>query len=647
MFFKNPFLLYALLLLIIPILVHLFHLQKFETVKFTNVRLLRQIEKQTRKSSQLKKWLLLITRLLLLTSLILAFAQPYFPKKDILKNATIIVYLDNSWSMQAKGERGPLFEHAKQILFKAYTQENKPLVFLTNDDLKEDFTIDQSILSTGYSPEKADLEQVLLRLNALNSTKNKDKQVFIISDFQDLKDPGIFLKDTNTQFHLVRLEPKTRDNFSVDSVWISDKNSSTITLKVSVFNSFSDKEDINVTLWFNGAIQGKALAKIKKNESTELDFAVTNTGERTGKVVLDDAGLGFDNQFYFSIPSEKNKKIISIGSRADFLDKIFNKDEFDLVQSELKQLELTGIDGYSLVILNELETIPAYLSGSLKNYLETGGNVVIIPAKKLDMRGYNQLFKDLEMGQLTDSVNRRAAINRIDYEHPFFKDVFENKEENFAYPHADLKYNTNLNPHAGLIFYEDNKAFLSKLNRKQGNLYWFASPLSPDVSNFLESPLIVPTFYNFSLENYSGTPLFYRTGRFTEFSVSFNPVNEEVLHIKNKDIDFIPMQQIKTDKVIITTENQPDMSGLFEVTSKDGNLLTVAYNYLKDEGKLNFDNTFASLKEAKNIVLHSNLEKALQEQQEDNKTGKLWQLFIIFALIFLLIEILIQLFMKH
>ncbi|MDZ7612801.1 MAG: hypothetical protein U5K51_03050 [Flavobacteriaceae bacterium] len=357
--------------------------------------------------------------------------------------------------------------------------------------------------------------------------------------------------------------------------------------------------------------------------------------------------MSFDNQFYFSIPSEKKKKIIAIGTASDFLDKIFNKNEFDLVQTELKQLKLTGIDGYNLVILNEIETIPAYLSGSLKNYLETGGNVVIIPAKELDIPSYNQLFKDLEMGILTDYVNKRTAINRIDYEHPFFKNVFENKEENFAYPHADLKYNTNLNPHAGLIFYEDGKVFLSKLNRKQGNLYWFASPLNPQVSNFLESPLIVPTFYNFSLENYSGTPLFYRTGRFTEFSVSFNPANEEVLHIKNEDTDFIPMQQIKTDKVIITTENQPERSGLFEVTSKNRNLQTVAYNYLKDEGKLNFNNALESLKEAKNVVLHSNLEKALQEQQEDNKTGKLWQLFIIFALIFLLIEILIQLFMKN
>lgn len=647
MFFKNPLLLYALFLLLIPILVHLFHLQRFETVRFTNVRFLQQIEKQTRKSSRLKKWLLLITRLLLLVCLILAFAQPYIPEKESQKKDNTFIYLDNSLSMQAKGENGTLFEQAKQILFKTYGNKDKSFGFLTNDDLQEDLTMDQSFLNTDYSPKKSDPEQVLLRLTSLNSTKNIDKQVFIISDFQDLKDPGIFLKDTNTLFHLIPMQAKNRGNFSVDSIWISDKNSNTINLKVSVSNSYSEKEETYVTLWFNGSIQGKALAKVGLNSNTVLDFSVKNTGERTGKVVLDDPGLSFDNQFYFSIPAEKIKKIISIGAESAFLGKIFGKNEFDLVQTELKQLNLPEIEDYSLIILNELESVPAYLSGSLKNYLEKGGNVVIIPSEKLDRTSYTQLFKDLNMGTLNDSIRKRTAINRIDYEHPFFKNVFENREENFAYPHTELRYNTNLNSNTGLIFYEDNSTFLSKLNRAQGNLYWFSSPLNQEISNFLKSPLIVPTFFNFGLENFSKTPLFYRAGRLTEFSADILPGNEEVLHLKNEDTDFIPMQQIKTDKVLITTEDQPSRSGLYDLTLKNEVQQKVAYNYLKDEGKLHNNNLLSSLKGAKNIIIHSDLENAVLDQQEGNKSGNLWQLFIIFALIFLLTEIAIQLFMKN
>ena len=80
--FKHPEILYFLFLLVIPILVHLFQLRRFKKEYFTNVQFLKELSVQTRKSAKLKKWLLLLTRLLLLALLILAFAQPYYAAKD-------------------------------------------------------------------------------------------------------------------------------------------------------------------------------------------------------------------------------------------------------------------------------------------------------------------------------------------------------------------------------------------------------------------------------------------------------------------------------------------------------------------------------------------------------------------------------------
>ena len=64
--FQYPALLWSLLALAIPIIVHLFQLRKFQKVAFTNIALLKKISFQTRKSSQLKKWLTLLSRLLAL-----------------------------------------------------------------------------------------------------------------------------------------------------------------------------------------------------------------------------------------------------------------------------------------------------------------------------------------------------------------------------------------------------------------------------------------------------------------------------------------------------------------------------------------------------------------------------------------------------
>ena len=96
--FKNLEILYFLALLIIPILIHLFQLQKFVKVPFTNVAFLQKIQQETRKSSHIKKWLILATRLLLLSAIILAFSQPFISNKDYNKKEHTFIYLDNSLS---------------------------------------------------------------------------------------------------------------------------------------------------------------------------------------------------------------------------------------------------------------------------------------------------------------------------------------------------------------------------------------------------------------------------------------------------------------------------------------------------------------------------------------------------------------------
>ena len=109
--FKHPELLYALFLLLIPIFIHLFQLRKFQKIDFTNVAFLKKVNIQTRKSSKLKKWITLLLRLLALACIILAFAQPFTASKTALNTQKeTVVYIDNSFSMQAKGANGPLLQ---------------------------------------------------------------------------------------------------------------------------------------------------------------------------------------------------------------------------------------------------------------------------------------------------------------------------------------------------------------------------------------------------------------------------------------------------------------------------------------------------------------------------------------------------------
>ena len=146
--FKHPELLYALFLLLIPIIVHLFQLRKFQKEAFTNVAFLKKVTLQTRKSSQLKKWLTLITRRLLLSTIIFAFAQPYVSQSNSFntKKETVI-YLDNSFSLQSKGTHGELLKRAVQDIMNA-VPEDEEISIVTNNNTYKNTTL-KSIKNEG------------------------------------------------------------------------------------------------------------------------------------------------------------------------------------------------------------------------------------------------------------------------------------------------------------------------------------------------------------------------------------------------------------------------------------------------------------------------------------------------------------------
>lgn len=155
--FKYPELLWALFLLLIPIIIHLFQLRRFKKTPFTNVKLLQKVVAESRKSSTLKRWLLLISRLLVVLGLVLAFAQPFFANTSALLEKETVIYLDNSYSMQAKRNEETLLESAVQELIEAIPEESVFSLF-TNDDVFKEVTLKEiknELLELDYSPSPA------------------------------------------------------------------------------------------------------------------------------------------------------------------------------------------------------------------------------------------------------------------------------------------------------------------------------------------------------------------------------------------------------------------------------------------------------------------------------------------------------------
>ena len=131
---------------------HLFSFRKYKKVYFSNFNFLASLQQQKKNSSKLKNLLLLFLRLLVLASIVIAFATPYvIPEKTtsrVEKNSKIIIYTDNSFSMSNTGTKGSLLEEAKKHLFdiiNAYPAGTS-FVLLSNDEANNTpLTKDQAI----------------------------------------------------------------------------------------------------------------------------------------------------------------------------------------------------------------------------------------------------------------------------------------------------------------------------------------------------------------------------------------------------------------------------------------------------------------------------------------------------------------------
>ena len=643
--FKNPEVLYFLALLIIPILIHLFQLQKFVKVPFTNVAFLQKLQQQTRKSSRLKKWLILATRLLLFTAIVLGFSQPYFSNKNINKKQHNFIYLDNSLSTNTKGIKGDLLKIATQEIIENTNSKNN-YSLLTNTDFYKDISkedLKNILLKTEKTSTKLNLETVFLRISQENKIKtNTLNKNILISDFQNT----YINKFTNVtpSFSAIKLEPSTKNNISVDSVFINNKNNNNFTVNVIVKNQGTAKENVPIAIYNKEKLVSKQSFPIDKDSDKTIEFTVNNTTDFLGKIAITfNDTFSFDNTYFFTINNNKKTPVLTIGNSNNFLSKIYTKEEFNFTKTSLQNINYNTLQNQQLIILNELENLPEILSKSLINFSKNGGSIVIIPNKKIDISSYNSFLKNLNLGKIQVQKKDTLKITSINYKHPIFKNVFSKKVTNFQYPTVQSHYPILANT-SKIVSFENGRPFISQL--ANSNIYYVSSALNKTNSNFLNSPLIVPIFYNFGKMSFKYPKLAYRVATENIIEIETQTGKDEILTIANEKNSFIPLQQTFQNKVEITTKEQPLEAGFYKVLKQNFKIKDLAFNYPKEESLLTYLDLNKLKESNKNITISNSIKDVFEEINKNNEVHWLWKWFLALAIVSLLLEILILKFYK-
>ena len=645
--FKNPEVFYFLLLLIIPVLVHLFQLQKFKKIAFTNVAFLKKISLETRKSSRLKKWLILSTRLLGLLALLFVFSQPYFSDKKSNQQNHNFIYLDNSLSLNTNGSKGNQLKIAAQEIIQ-YSGTLDRYTLLTNDEIFDD--IDKNELNTilkriNFSSKSSDLSQILLQIEAKNKTKsNTLYKNILLSDFQ--KNNKDKFTNVNSNFSLVQLLQNQKDNLSIDSLYISNSNSEEISIAVVVSNQGEEKKDIPIALYNSDELVNKRSFSIEKDSQKMIDFSVPKTTNFKGRIQItyNDIFI-FDNDFFFHISASDKTRILSIGEASNALQRIFDEDGFSFLHSSLQNVNYNTIPEQQFIILNQLENIPNVLQTTLVQFLQNGGHLLIIPNEQSDIVSYNTFFETFASGRIIQQKTDSLKITSINFDHPLYANVFSKRVDNFQYPSVRKNYESTLLGDA-IIRFENRTPFLQEVRNPFAKVYWFSSPLSSEITNFTNSPLIVPTIYNMGQQSLQVSRLYYIVQQENTIELNQQLGKDEILSISNEKESFIPLQQSFASKVRLTTNEHPKEAGFYQIFLKENSIETIAFNNSSQESSLSYYDLNALENENAQFKVYDSIPDLFEEINQKNEVRWLWKLFLVIAIVSLLLEILILKFFK-
>ncbi len=678
MSFANPAFLFALGLLAIPVIIHLFNFRKFKRVFFTNVALLEEVKEQTQSTSRLKNLLILIARLLAFAALIIAFSEPFIPSATQTSPAvsTVGIYIDNSPSMGSKGEEGILLQEAiakGKSIVEAFP-ENTSFILATNNSgpkLQRELTKSEALDEIELIKEGTAAKSTADALKKLGSIANgKPMRTFLISDFQlSTAGMGELAKTKTEGISLVPVSGSQSNNLAIDSIWFGSPThllNGKEELSIQLANYGKDNaENSTVELLINDRPAGIANVSAAAGGvgTATITFVNKLAGINRCEVRVNDAPIVFDNNYYFAYQVNDKLKIIEIeGKQANpAIRNLFSGDAdyqfttFTEQNTDYNQLKTSGS-----LILNGLESISTGLINVIAAKLQNGESVAIFPAQRSDLSSYNNLLGKISGTQLSTADTSRLKVSGLESKHPFYRNIFEKIPTNLDLPTSKGGYITQKGSYGKaqtLLKLQSGSDFLSVSNFKGGQLFLFSTPLNIENGNFSQHGLFAPIMLRIAESSGYLQQMSYTIGDAKPLEIKTEAVPKENLFklkpLKSTGREVIPQARKTTDNILLYPPAEDLVPGNYDIIGDASQppVSAIGVNLPRTESDTRLYTTdqledFCKKSNGKLTLLNEKPEKITNEIKTNYQQQKLWKWFILFTLIFLTIEILLTKWLK-
>jgi hypothetical protein len=653
MSFLRPEFLWGLGALAIPVIIHLFSFRRTRKVFFSNTRFISQIKEETSAKRKIKQWLILSARILFLFFLVLAFAQPFLQaNKQRNAGKPVVLYVDNSFSMTIQNGNATLMEQAigyTQNLVKAFPPDTRFVFFTNNTD------------SYSSKPRTAqEITEYLTQLKPSLQTKSffdliqKHKQwvntdaLFVISDFQEEQFKNTEKADT-LNYVLVPFQKENNSNIFFDSVYLqnpfllSGEKNKLVCVMQHAGNE--TRTQVLIKLLIDDKQVGTVITDLQPNAIKNIEFEIPAglTGIKRARLSVADAGNAFDNDFYISLDFSEKINIAEVRSdqSTDYVRNVFaNENVFQFNSFSELNVNYEKASLANLLVINELPTLPTALRNASEKVLQKGGSVLVIPSANPDVASYNALLSGVAVVKWSEKL----SLKKIDYNNPFFSNVFETKQDNVALPTGKAVWLPIAKSQAVLSYVNDSP--MLTFTQNVGRVYMFTSPLQPVYSTIGTHALFVPVMYKMAaLSKNDGKPLSI-TGN--EFILQNLPDNKEQNRLVKLvgNTELVPEQTPLAGKLFLNFDNLSLSPGHYYAVSGADTLSLLAANASKKESSGEFlkgEELVQKFGGRSTVV--NNAEQTPEQVKtwiDENYKGKpLWKLALVLALLFVAAEIML------
>jgi len=649
MSFLQPQAFWLLFLLIIPIIIHLFQFRRYKKIKFSNVAFLKKVDETHKQQRKLKHYLILLSRMLFLSALIICLARPFKPQQKSF-NETVTAILDNSASS------GTLIEGTPNSVNEALTGMINELDDASNKlnlnfiDVSGEKVVAYEALSTNGSITNLPLQTLL-------ATEDNTNRFILASDFQKyIVDDNIdIFKDSSKQFILVPAHRDQPNTVKWDSVYLKKAKELAINdeLMIRILSTAQTAASQIAVLEGEDYLGSSALTETTGITGL-LNFTISKqdgVSYRELEIAADDPQTFFDNRLYVTLKDRAPTKTIYLfnDSPNTFIAALFSANELYNYQAlNIQNYAFQNLDDYEVVVAELHNDLSLQQLLLLQQFAESVGKLILIPSAGFSKP---ELLNTFNLNELSINNDEQTALAAPDYNNPFFDNIFRSREQMVDMPTAGatLKWRNR----APILSFKDGSPFLDRIN-KNGQLYLFSTPLNNTYTDFGKSPLFLPIFYKMTLDKGRPGAIHYHYLNQDLIDISYLKVpRDAVIKLVSEDIEIIPDQRERDGKRLLIIPKNTLQPGFYKVLNakNDSAYHSIALNYPKQE---NFEDHY-TLPELEAIfdgqsnvkILDDFSGEALSSFINESKGGfPLWKYFLIVALLSLLAEVLIIRFFK-